>query len=63
MSVAAQFMQNGSSSNRFSQGSRFLVKELVKGKWLLSQGGSGKLVFLGSFLTKSWYELLLLVKA
>ena len=30
MSVAVQFMQNGSSSNRFSQGSRFLVKKLVK---------------------------------
>ncbi len=34
MFVAVQFMQNGSLSNRFSQGSRFLVKELVKETWL-----------------------------
>ena len=34
MSVAVQFMQNGSLANRFSQGSRFLVKELVKETWL-----------------------------
>lgn len=34
MSVAVQFTQNGSLSSRFSQGSQFLVKELVKEKWL-----------------------------
>lgn len=34
MSAAARFMQNGSLSSRFSQGSPFLVKELVKEKWL-----------------------------
>lgn len=30
MSVAVQSMQNGFLYSRFSQGSRFLVKELVK---------------------------------
>lgn len=30
MFVAAQSMQNGFLPNRFSQGSHFLVKELVK---------------------------------
>jgi hypothetical protein len=34
MSAAALFTQNGSLSGRFSQGSQFLVKELVKEKWL-----------------------------
>ena len=35
MSAEARFMQNGSLSiSRFSQGSPFLVKELVEEKWL-----------------------------
>ena len=33
MSVAVQFTQNGSLSSRFSQGSPFLVKELVDEKY------------------------------
>lgn len=34
MFTAVQFMQNGSLFSRFSQGSRFLVKDLVKEKRL-----------------------------
>ena len=33
MFVVVQFTQNGSLFSRFSQGSRQLVKELVKEKW------------------------------
>ena len=53
MFVAVQSMRNGSLSSRFSQGSRFLVKELVKEKDHEVNEDSKKLVFPESFLTKS----------
>lgn len=45
MSVEVQSMQNGSLPSRFSQGSSFLVKELVKEKNYEVNEDSGKLVF------------------
>ena len=53
MSVEAQSMQNGFLSSRFSQGSRFLVKDLVKENGYEVNEDPGKPVFPGSFLTKS----------
>lgn len=55
MSVEAQSMQNGFLSSRFGQGSRFLVKELVKEKDHKVNEDPGKLDFSGSFLTKSGF--------
>ncbi len=53
MSVEAQSMQNGFLYSRFSQGSRFLVKELVKENDHEVNEDPRKLDFPGSFLTKS----------
>ena len=52
MSAAVQFTQNGFLFSRFSQGSRFLVKELVKENNHEVNEDSGKLDFPGFFLTK-----------
>ena len=53
MSVETQFTQNGFLHSRFSQESRFLVKELVKENDYKVNEDLGKPVFPGSFLTKS----------
>lgn len=52
MSAAVQFTQNGFLFSRFSQGRRFLVKELVKENDHEVNEDLGKLDFPGSFLTK-----------
>ncbi len=52
MSAAVQFTQNGFLFSRFSQGSRFLVKELVKENDHEVNEDPRKLVFPESFLTK-----------
>jgi len=52
MSVAVQSVQNGFLYSRFSQESRFLVKELVKENDHEVNEDPGKPVFPGSFLTK-----------
>ena len=63
MSVEAQSTQNGFWQSRFSQGSRFLVKELVKEKDHEVNEDHGKTDFPGSFLTKSEFLFLILVEA
>lgn len=63
MSVEAQSTQNGFLKSRFSQGSRFLVKELVKEKDHEVNEDHGKIDFPGSFLAKSDFLFLILVEA
>ena len=63
MSVEAQSTQNGFLQGRFSQGSRFLVEELVKEKDHEVNEDHGKIDFPGSFLTKSEFLFLILVEA
>ena len=60
MSVEAQSMQNGFLSSRFSQGSRFLVKELVKEKDHEVNEAPGMPVYPGSFLTKKEFIIIIL---
>lgn len=52
MSAAARFTQNGSLFSRFSQGSQFLVKILVKEKWCEVKEDPRKHIFPGFSLTK-----------
>ena len=52
MFVAVHSVQNGFLYSRFSQESRFLVKELVKENDHEVNEDPGKPVFPGSFLTK-----------
>lgn len=53
MSVEVQFTQNGFLQSRFSQESRFLVKELVKKNDYEVNEDPEKPVFPGSSLTKA----------
>ena len=63
MSVEAQSTQNGFWQSRFSQGSRFLVKELVKEYDHEVNEDPGQHVFPGSFLAKAEFRNFVLVKA
>lgn len=62
MFVAVQSVQNGFLYSRFSQESRFLVKELVKENDHEVNEDPGKPVFPGSFLTKYEFWNLTLVE-
>ena len=64
MSVEAQFTQNGFLYSRFSQESRFLVKELVKENDYKVNEDPGKPVFPGpSWLNPSFEINLLSIEA